>query len=183
MQFKLLPLLALAGFTTATTGSWLGMENLPDGPYKGVNHDDGSTTVTNLKTGKSYEFGLGNESAANEKRSVISIEKRETSCWGYELDHSGVDSAVVQLKNWAGTGHDWGAGDKPSYFGYNARGVYVYYCINAPFSVGNVDVADIDFALSQMDGQCKRYEAGYYRWDGSPELIGKVRSGTAVCLG
>ncbi|CAJ0552330.1 Ff.00g063090.m01.CDS01 [Fusarium sp. VM40] len=181
MQFKLLPLLALAGLTTAT-GSWLGMENLPDGPYKGVNHDDGSTTVTNLKTGESFEFGLSNESAANEKRTVA-IEKRETSCWGYELDHGGVDSAVVQLKNWAGSGQDLVSREKPTYFGYNARGVYVYYCINAPWSGGNIDVNDINYALEQMDGQCKRYEAGFYRWDGSAELVGKVRSGTAVCLG
>jgi hypothetical protein len=183
MQFKLLPLLALAGFTTATTGSWLGMENLPDGPYKGVNHDDGSTTVTNLKTGESYEFGFSNESAANEKRSVVSIEKRETSCWGYQLDHGGVDAGVVQLKNWAGTGRDLPSGDTPNHFGYVARGVYVYYCVNARHSSGNVDVADIDFALGQMDGQCQRYEAGYYRWDGSAELVGKVRAGTTVCVG
>jgi hypothetical protein len=182
MQFKLLPLLAIAGLTTATTGSWLGMENLPDGPYKGVNHDDGSTTITNLETGESYEFGLSKESAANEKRSV-SIEKREASCWGYQLDHGGVDAAVVKLKNWAGTGRDLTTGGKPDYFGYNERGVYVYYCVNAAFSGGNVDVADIDYALGQMDGQCQRYEAGYYRWDGSAELVGKVRSGTAVCLG
>jgi hypothetical protein len=180
MKVTLFSIFALTGLTTAAPGGW---KDLPDGPYKGVNNPDGSTSVTNLETGKTFYFDHSKDLTANGKRSEAAIEKRDISCWGYQLDHTGTDEAVVQLKNWASTGHDWSSGDTPSYFGYNARGVYVYYCINAKHSSGNIDVADIDYALSQMDGKCQRYEAGYFQWPGSPELVGKCRSGTSVCLG
>jgi hypothetical protein len=181
MQFKALTIFALLGLATAAPSPANSMKDLPDGPYKGVNNADGSATLTNIETGET--FNISKDSAAKEKRSSALLEKRLTSCWGYQLDHGGVDQAVVQLKNWAGTGHDWSSGNTPSYFGYNARGVYVYYCINAKHSSGNIDVADIDYALGQMDSGCPRYEAGYFQWPGSPELVGKCRSGTAVCLG
>lgn len=177
MQFKLVSILALAGFAAAAPSPPQGFKDLPDGPYSGVNHADGSSTVTNLETGQSFDFQAP---AKAEKRS---IEKRATHCWGYELDHGGVDEAVVSLKNWAGAGQDWKSERTPSYYGYNARGVYVYYCINAPWSAGNIDVVDINYALGQMDSVCKRYEAGYFQWDGSVEIIGKARSGTSVCRG
>ncbi|KAH7169781.1 uncharacterized protein B0J16DRAFT_376673 [Fusarium flagelliforme] len=183
MQVSLLSIIAVLGLATAAPGAVKSMEDLPDGPYKGLNNDDGSSTFTNLETGESFNIKADNESTANEKRSGISLNKRGTDCWGYQLDHGGVDQAVVQLKKWAGTGRDWSSGNKPDYFGYNSRGVYVYYCINAKHSSGNIDVTDIDYALGQMDAKCQRYEAGYYQWDGSPELIGKCRSGTQVCRG
>ncbi|CEI70725.1 hypothetical protein FVEN_g790 [Fusarium venenatum] len=178
MHFKLLSIMALAGFAAAAPSSPQAFKDLPDGPYKGVNNADGSSTVTNLETGQSFDFKA--PAPAPAKRS---IEKRFTDCWGYELDHSGVDEAVTSLKNWAGTGQDWSSQGTPSYFGYNARGVYVYYCINAPNSAGNIDVQDINYALGQMDAVCKRYEASYFRWEGSVEIIGNARSGTAVCRG
>ncbi|KAF5246280.1 hypothetical protein FAUST_1397 [Fusarium austroamericanum] len=174
MQFKLVSILALAGFAAAAPSSTQDFKNLPDGPYSGINNADGSSSVTHMETGETFNF------AAPAKRS---LEKRDTHCWGYELDHGGVDAAVVQLKNWAGTGRDWKSDGTPSYFGYNERGVYVYYCINAPRSQGNLDVADINYALGQMDSKCKRYEAGYFRWDGSVEIVGKTRSGDNICLG
>ncbi|KAM0251443.1 hypothetical protein ACHAQJ_008194 [Trichoderma viride] len=180
MRFQILSLLALVGSTTVTANRWVGMENLPDGPYKGVTHADGSTTVTSLDTGENYTFALTQDSDEEQKRA---IEKRYISCWGYQLDHGGVDDAVVQLKDWASTGHELDSGATTNYFGYNVNGVYVYYCINAPNSSGNLDVVDVDYALGQMDSQCQLYEAGYYQWDGSPEIVGKCRSGTAVCLG
>lgn len=160
---------------------WL--ENLPDGPYKGITHANGSTSVTSLETGQTYTFALAQDARDQQRRSDFAIEKRKIDCWGYLLDHGGVDDAVVSLKSWAGSGRDWSSGDRPDYFGYNSRGVYVYYCINAPHSSGNLDVQDINYALGQMDSKCKRYEAGYFQWIGSPELVGKCRSGTAVCLG
>ncbi|KAM0301594.1 hypothetical protein ACHAPM_005826 [Fusarium culmorum] len=160
MQFKLVSILALASFAAAAPSSTQDFKNLPDGPYSGVNNADGSSSVTHMDTGETFNF------AAPAKRS---LEKRDTHCWGYELDH--------------GTGRDWKSDGTPSYFGYNERGVYVYYCINAPRSQGNLDVADINYALGQMDSKCKRYEAGYFRWDGSVEIVGKTRSGDNIWLG
>ncbi|KAM0550233.1 hypothetical protein ACHAPJ_009082 [Fusarium lateritium] len=183
MQLSLLSIVALLGLATAAPGAVKSMKDLPDGPYKGSNNEDGTTTVTNIETGETFSLKHEDDSSANEKRSDVSLDKRDSYCWGYQLDHTGTDEAVVQLKNWAGTGHDWSSGNKPDYFGYNVRGVYVYYCINAKHSSGNIDVADINYALGQMDARCARYEAGYFQWPGSPELVGKCRSGTKVCLG
>ena len=182
MRFQILSLLALVGASAAN--QWAGMENLPDGAYSGVNHPDGSTTMTSLDSGATYTFGLVKSATEQTRRSDYAVAKRDTSCWGYQLDHDGVDDGVRALKNWAGTGGvDLVSGNARNYYGFNYKGVYVYYCINNVHSQGNLDINDIDFALRNMDSICARYEAGYYLWPGSPELVGKCGSGTAVCLG
>ena len=58
MRFQIISLLALLGPTAAAAKRWVGMENLPDGPYKGVTHADGSTTVTSMETGETHTFAL-----------------------------------------------------------------------------------------------------------------------------
>ncbi|OBT73898.1 hypothetical protein VF21_08265 [Pseudogymnoascus sp. 05NY08] len=183
MRFQLLTLLALAGASAAN--QWAGMENLPDGAYSGINHPDGSTTMTSLSTGEAYTFALTSTPSTPQTRrtSRDGISKRDTSCWGYELDHGGVDQGVAALKNWAGSGHDLVSDDARSYYGFNNKGVYYYYCINAYHTQGNLDMGDIDYANRMMDANCGGYQAGFFRWPGTPELVGKCRSGTAVCLG
>ncbi|OBT60223.1 hypothetical protein VE03_10317 [Pseudogymnoascus sp. 23342-1-I1] len=181
MRFQLLALLGLASASAAT--QWSGMENLPNGAYSGVNHPDGSTTVTSLESGKTYDFSLSNRATKQTRRSDYAITKRDTSCWSYQLDHTGVDQGVINLKNWAGSGVGLSSGDSPSYYGFNNNGVYVYYCINKAHSSGNLDINDIDYALRQMDSNCASYEAGYFLWPNRVELVGKCRSGTPVCLG
>ncbi|OBT45363.1 hypothetical protein VE00_04053 [Pseudogymnoascus sp. WSF 3629] len=183
MRFQILALLALASASAAN--QWAGMENLPDGAYSGTNHPDGSTTMTSLDSGETYTFSL-TESGATEqtKRSDHAISKRLTSCWGYELDHGGVDDGVRELMNWAGTGgKDLVSGNSRSYYGFNRKGVYVYYCINALHTQGNLDITDIKYANYMMDSGCGSYQASYFLWPGSAELVGKCRSGTAICLG
>ncbi|KFY00193.1 hypothetical protein O988_03451 [Pseudogymnoascus sp. VKM F-3808] len=182
MRFQILSLLAIAGVTAAS--QWAGVENLPDGAYSGVNHPDGSTTMTSLESGESFTFSLTDAAPKETKRSDYAISKRDTDCWGYELDHGGVDDGFGLLKNWAGTfGRGLSSGDGTNYYGFNSRGVYVYYCINAAHSQGNLDITDINYAALNMDSTCGAYQAGYYLWNGSAELVGKARSGTAVCLG
>jgi hypothetical protein len=183
MRFQILSLLAIAG-ATAALQQWAGIENLPDGAYSGVNHPDGSTTMTSLDTGETYSFSLSEPATKQTRRSDYAIAKRDTSCWGHDLDHGGVDAGVKALKNWAGTdGREIVSGDTRSYFGFNNNGVYVYYCINALHSRGNIDIIDIDYANRNMDSTCRPYEDGFFLWPGTPELVGKCRSGTAVCLG
>ncbi|KAH9212347.1 hypothetical protein DL95DRAFT_304397, partial [Leptodontidium sp. 2 PMI_412] len=111
------------------------------------------------------------------------IAKRFVDCWHSQLDISGTDQAVQTLKNWAGGGRTLRSCDRTDYFGFNYNGVYVYYCINAPHVEGNLNVDDINEALVAMDAICARYEASYYRWENSAELVGKCASGTADCLG
>ncbi len=59
----------------------------------------------------------------------------------------------------------------------------VYYCINARDTYGNLDSLDFDHALIQMHATCRRYEASYFRWDGSAEIVGKASVNDRVCLG
>ncbi|PHH75858.1 hypothetical protein CDD82_4232 [Ophiocordyceps australis] len=179
MRANIFSLLALVGASAAS--QWAGMERVPDGPYSGTIHPDGSTTMTSLESGTKYKLDLVQDTGDHAKRA---LEKRETSCWGYQLDHGGVDEGVAALKNWAGSnGQTLSSGATTSYIGYNRKGVYVYYCINVTHSQGNLDTKDIDYALRNMDSTCKPYEASYFWWPGSPELVGKCRSGTPICLG
>lgn len=182
MRFQILSLLALSGATAAN--QWAGMENLPDGAYSGVNHPDGSTTMTALDSGETYTFNLIESATEQTRRSDYAVTKRETQCWGYQLDHGGVDDGVRALKNWAGTGgKDLSAGNTPNYYGFNNKGVYVYYCINGAHTQGNLDINDIEWAFKQMDAICGAYKGRYYQWTGSPEIVGMCRSGDIVCRG
>ncbi|PHH65113.1 hypothetical protein CDD81_3244 [Ophiocordyceps australis] len=182
MRANIFSLLTLVGASAAS--QWAGMDGLPDGPYSGIVHPNGSTTMTSLESGAKYNLDLVQDTADHAKRSEHTLEKRDISCWGYELDHGGVDEGVVALKNWAGNnGQTIVSGDTTNYYGFNRKGVYVYYCINVPHSQGNLDINDINYALRNMDSGCRPYEASYFRWPGSPELVGKCRSGTPVCLG
>ena len=180
MRFQILSTLALVA-TGVVADRWANMDDLPDGPYSGITHANGSTTMTSLDTNEVFNFVLIKE---DEKRSQSNLKKRFAACWGTHLDHRGVDEAVVALKNWAGKGgKSLVSGDHKAYFGYNRRGVYVYYCIDRPHREGNLDINDINHALWEMDHTCRAYEAGYYQWDSTPEIVGKCTSGTAVCVG
>ncbi|KFY14747.1 hypothetical protein V491_05922 [Pseudogymnoascus sp. VKM F-3775] len=172
MRFQILSLLGLAGASAAN--QWAGMENLPDGAYSGVTHPDGSTTMTALESGETYTFNLVRSAAKPSGRSEYAVAKRDISCWGYQLYHGGVDDGVRALKNWAGTsGVELTSGDSRNYYGFNNKGVYVYYYINELHKKGNLDINDIDYALRSMDSKCQAYEASYYRWPGSREIVGK----------
>ncbi|KAK3338675.1 hypothetical protein B0T25DRAFT_523690 [Lasiosphaeria hispida] len=113
------------------------------------------------------------------------LSKRFTDCWGSQLDESGVDSAVRQWKGYlAGQNMDLTSSSSSTrHVFYAAEGMKVYYCINAKSSSGNLDLKDFNYALEQMDAKCRRYEASYFRWDGSVEIVGKSNEGTEVCRG
>lgn len=186
LHLQLITLLAVFNASANAAAKWAGMESLPNGPYEGFNLPNGSTIMKSLTTGTEYTFHLTNDTLSEEplhRRSSNAIAKRNVDCWGYQLDVTGVDYAVTLLKRWAGSGIFLPSCRKTNYFGYNHRGVYVYYCINALHAQGNLNVDDINYALSNMDRTCRPYEASYFRWPGSPELVGKCASGTPVCLG
>ncbi|OBT53484.1 hypothetical protein VE04_06655, partial [Pseudogymnoascus sp. 24MN13] len=56
--------------------------------------------MTSLSTGTSYTFHLTSTSATSPTRRSPrhGISKRDTSCWGDELDHGGVDERVERAK-------------------------------------------------------------------------------------
>ena len=108
---------------------------------------------------------------------------RFRGCFWYNLDHSGVDAAAQALRNWAGTGgRDLSSGNSNTYKALVNQGVMVYYCINAPTSIGNLDIKDANYALKNMDSACGFYTASYYKWDGSFEIVGKDRVGANICV-
>lgn len=182
MHFQTLTMVALAGAASAAK-IWAGSENIPDGPYKGIVHADGSTTMTHMEHGTTHHFELTDD-GQEEKRD---LSKRESHCWGYQLNHGGVDGSYDSLQRWAGNGQVMASGDTTHYYGFNNQGVYSYACTNAPHKTYTFNRGDIRKAFANMDGQygpaCRAYEAGYYIWPGTDSLVGKARSGTAVCLG
>lgn len=157
---------------------------LPDGAYSGKINADGSYTLKRADVPRAASVTYAVNATALAARNA-DPEKRFTSCWGSNLDRTGTDLATNDLRKWANVngGRTIVSHERPDYFGFNRNGVYVYYCINAPNSQGNIDLNDVNFALSQMDSHCPRYTAGYWQWDGSVELIGKAASGTNVCRG
>jgi hypothetical protein len=91
---------------------------------------------------------------------------------------------VQGLKDWAGNGHELQSyADSNAYIAIVSKGVMIYYCINRPNSKGNLDVKDVNYALEQMDGKCVRYDASWFAWDNTPEIVGKARAGDSVCQG
>lgn len=42
---------------------------------------------------------------------------------------------------------------------------------------------DLNKALSKMDAKCVPYQASWYRWANSNEIVGKARTGDKVCCG
>lgn len=69
-----------------------------------------------------------------------------------------------------------------AWVGYENEDVWEYYCIIARSACGNLDLVDVNYALSQMDAACPAYTASYFRWDGSNEIFGKVNSGVSICV-
>jgi hypothetical protein len=166
--------------TFAVLATSLGLASafdLPNGMWQGTTLANGTLSIKAVGAS-------GNEALlvdpAVEKRTGVS--KRDVGCFGYQLDASGVDSAVVGLKNWAGNGQTLSSGDRNTWYGYVSEGMLAYYCIDAPRSSGSVDIDDVNYALQQMDSKCRRYEASYFKWPGSVEIVGKGRAGDNICV-
>lgn len=183
MRFQSLIIAALT--SSAAAQSWPGAESLPDGPYTGVVHANGSTTMTHQELGTTHFFELGE--SQDKRQEIRGLSKRESHCWGYTINHGGVDGSYDSLQRWAGSGQTLSSGDTTRYYGFNNQGVYSYACVNGPHKSYKFSQNDVRYAFESMDGQhgkaCRAYEAGYYIWPGTVSLVGKCNSGTAVCLG
>lgn len=115
-------------------------------------------------------------------RDIAKLGKHNGNCMGAILEPAGLDSAVSGLENWAGNGHDLCSGNSNNWLGVISLGMLVYYCIDTTNSCGNLDTGDLKYALGQMDAVCPRYTASYYRWDGTPEIVGKAKEGANICV-
>ena len=112
------------------------------------------------------------------------LTKRRTDCWGYQLTPSGIDASARGLEEICGNGRDVESpADRNVYFGLVSEGMLVYYCLNQSGKKANCDKNDVSYALAQMDARCKRYEASWFGWPGSFEIIGKAKVTDSVCNG
>lgn len=176
--------------TLALLASYLGLAtaiHIPDGVWEGTILANGtySFKAAGAPDSESFLVEPTTTTITTKKRSggaTVPLAKRYVGCFGYQLDASGVDAAVQALKNWAGSGHTLTSGDRNAIAVAQAEGMIVYYCISAPHSSGNLDVNDVNYALERMDATCRRYEASYFRWDGSVEIVGKGRVGDNICV-
>ncbi|KAK3371188.1 hypothetical protein B0T24DRAFT_706072 [Lasiosphaeria ovina] len=172
-----LALLASAlGFTTAL--------NLPDGAWEGTTLANGRHLVKAAGAADSEAFVYEpTGSTATQKRGGAAVAKRTVGCFGYQLDTSGVDRSAEALRKWAGSGgHTLTSGKGNNWYAVVVEETIVYYCIDAPNSSGNLDVNDVNYALGQMDATCRPYEASYFNWPGSVEIVGKGRKGDNICV-
>ncbi|KAF9888818.1 hypothetical protein FE257_008187 [Aspergillus nanangensis] len=165
------------------TGKASDLPSLPNGFFSGVNHANGSSTLSFEATGEVLTFKPSHDQVRVQKRTPPF---GHTDCWTFqpELNHAGVDAGVAAFRNRLSfSGFDLGHDAGPAYYGFNNDGVYVYFCYNTKaIARGTVEMEDLDFATYWTDVDCGPYKPGFFQWD-SPLLFGKTLSGTAVCLG
>ena len=188
MQLFATILLALtpSAIAAPTAGQTEHRTALANGFYLSKVNADG--TVTHTPVNDPSELASLQGASAFSRRAptkpTVGLDKRFVSCWGRQLDNAGTDKAVNQWKSYLSTTLlELRSSGTPYYVQYINDGVTVYYCINAKNSVGSLSLEDFNYALVQMDATCRRYEAGYHQWDGSPEIVGKASVNDRVCLG
>ncbi|KAK4199479.1 hypothetical protein QBC40DRAFT_281768 [Triangularia verruculosa] len=151
-------------------------DSIPDGGYTGQTFANGTTLYTPLEEGKAFLVAPSTAPVS------AKLGKRYTGCFGGDLDHSGVDASVQRLRDWAGNGRDLASGSINTWIGFINEGMLAYYCIDAPFRSGNLDVNDVNHALREMDRVCGFYKSSYFKWDGSVEIVGKDYAGANICV-
>ncbi|USP79401.1 hypothetical protein yc1106_06675 [Curvularia clavata] len=168
---------------------------IPDGVYTVTRYSNGTQVFTSSENGVSPIVLTAEDSAAAQaanRRDMLSsstlntLSKRRTDCWGYQLEEFGIDRAFEALaEQWAGNGQDV-CSDEPGKRRYVASlrdQMMVYYCVNEVGKCGNCNRDDVYYAMAQMDSKCRRYEASWFGWPGSFEIVGKARQGDNVCAG
>jgi hypothetical protein len=157
--------------------------DLPDGVWEGITFANGSYWVKPVGAPESERFLV---EPSIQKREPTGLVARQSAwggdCFPRDLNHQGCDDSAQGLKDWAGTGTTLTSRDGNAWVGVRTRGAIVYYCIDAPHSSGNLNVADIDYALVQMDNHCAAYQASYFKWPGSVEIVGKDVVGATFCV-
>ncbi|EUC40406.1 hypothetical protein COCMIDRAFT_108889 [Bipolaris oryzae ATCC 44560] len=168
---------------------------VPDGVYMITRYTNGTEVYTPSENGASPIVLTAEDVAvvrAANRRDMLSsstlntLSKRRTDCWGYQLEEFGIDRAFEALaEGWAGNGQDV-CSSTPGLRRYVAslrNQMMVYYCVNESGKCGNCNRDDVYYAMAQMDAKCRRYEASWFGWPGSFEIVGKARQGDNVCAG
>lgn len=150
---------------------------IPDGLYDGEILPNGAYIWASVASPSDPPY-YTTPSIKSQHVSALSAKfsKRRTDCWGTSLSHSGVNIAMNGLCNWADKDTEFSSGSGGTNFkAARSQGVTMYYCINARNARGNLNREDFNFTARQMDAKCRPYEASWYGWDGSVEIVGKAR--------
>lgn len=154
-----------------------------DGIFLSTRYANG--TVTTIKVEDFSTSSTATQRVSRSASNALQLRKRGGDCWySAGQNHQDIDESVIKMKNWAGVnGRDLTSYGSTAWVHADGWTDFVYYCIITPWRTGNLNIADIDYALWRMDEKCGTYQAGWFRWDGSDEIFGKARHGSAVCVG
>lgn len=187
MRFTSAALAFAASILTASA------QERPNGSYHAVRYENGTEVYTSLEADIAPIIYSAEEIAAfkaSKRRDMLSssslngLSKRRTDCWGNMLDRPTVDGLLNGLRDWAGNGQQICVTDsRTQWFEIAFNGVLVYYCVNERNKCGTANRGDIDYAIFQMDNKCRPYEASWWGWPNTFEIVGKARSWDAVCAG
>ncbi|KAE9376601.1 hypothetical protein N431DRAFT_453007 [Stipitochalara longipes BDJ] len=191
--------------TIATTASFVSglrtPKDLPNGRWTFSLDTNGNTIARSLDNPEQPDVIARNDepavanSAWRTKRSTAKLEERCCTapgayCWGYYLDHAGVDASGHDMENWldaSGFNQEWCVAGNEWSKGFVENGVMVYLCIDTAYETCEIfDSDDVRYALGEMDAACPAYMAGYYRFNTGeslqPKIIGKCNSGDNICV-
>lgn len=126
---------------------------------------------------------------ASEDNAMSSVEKRDikqanggtVDCWTFQPpfpNHEWADRATDYFRG-------WGEGNNPFTTGaaLASGNVMFYKCWDGPrHGEGRMSLADANHAIGEMDRLCGNYQPGYFRWQGTDEVVGRTYGGTRICL-
>lgn len=183
----ILALAAIIGFNSAVQAA----TTVPDGAYLVTTFANDTQLYKSLSDSSLAPIVVERSAevapeplAHSAKFSRSALAKRRVDCWGYQLDQTGVDVAAQQLAETCGNGLEIKTEpDRTVALHVLREGMIAYYCVNSGGKTGNCDRDDVRYAFYQMDLRCRRYEASWFGWPGSFEIVGKAREGDVVCTG
>lgn len=159
---------------------------LPDGFYLTEILANGTlvhTSVTNPGALPIIQEGLAPSTLP--ARDSDALTRRRTDCWGRNLDALAIDRIVKRWKAYLRTvsSATLKTGNSQHYIQFTDSSMTVYYCVNRKNSQGSLSYDDFNYALRKMDEKCRAYEASFFQWDGSVEIVGKASLNDRVCIG
>ncbi|KAE9372871.1 hypothetical protein N431DRAFT_457550 [Stipitochalara longipes BDJ] len=174
--------------------------NLPNGLWRFTLDANGDTVAHSVDNLDQPDIFARNDPPTSEnpalrtRGSVAEIEERCCTppgayCFGYYLNHPGVDQSAVDLENYLnGAFNDLQCSEPTEDLAYGTAvdGALVYLCVDAAEYCESFSSDDVRTALGEMDAACPAYMAGYYRFNTGeslqPKLIGKDNAGANICV-
>ncbi|KAH7412364.1 hypothetical protein DE146DRAFT_751480 [Phaeosphaeria sp. MPI-PUGE-AT-0046c] len=164
--------------------------NVPDGAYTVLRFENGTHVYTPTDGSDPITITREQNQArqAKDRRSMLSspaLSKRRTDCWGWQLHNREVDDALAGLENYAKDVPMMCSGVRgaTTYTSVIFGSTMAYWCINESSRCSYLNRNDVIYAKGQMDAVCRAYEASWFGWPRSFEIVGKALASSDVCMG